>query len=349
METREINDLHESPHPPALTEEHPSIRVCENGVWGLLTQRGAQQLRDVGGSLREGLGQYGLTPRTVRDPAAEQMGEGRALVRTVSTPVHRTVLSAQNLLQGLFKNAAAENPLNMGLDRSMDPFTPAKLPARAQSGIEPWITDVLSDERTLEIEREQLPLRQNATAMLVDAGLLSADVAASEFALGWPWLTEICVCLQQHGALPPGIGDEQVDHLERNLGRRWRRLFLDPHFYECNVKPTYQQVVENALKWSGTSSRSDGRADVLVYSAHDTTLFALLCALEREQPHVEDFAKLTRGQENHVTDGQGHSVLPPYASTLVFTLWDTPQTEQVELQVTYNGRSLGEIVTRNKA
>ncbi len=307
------------------------------------------------------MARYNLEPVALRDdethrPPAEG-GETNKMelvgIHAVSTPVHRTVLSVQNLLDGLFAPDLRPWQLPIELVREIDPFAPnvtktehGGVEVDAKCTIDSMKDAAFADPKVLATEQQYKEFRRDITLKLFRAGLLpSVDNAPDP--LGWPWLCEICICLREYDLLPASITFTDVEEIEAHLARRWRQLFLNEAYYQLAVEPILAGITRRAHDCLSACS-TDGdkpphsiQRQVQVYSAHDSTLFALLGAISLHQQQV--------GNDAQFQAAKYLATIPQYASTLSFILWDHDDGVWVQkshayfsrsLQVVYNGEHI---------
>ena len=216
-------------------------------VFGQLTARGAEQLRALGNILRIRL--QTIAPHLL-DPLASLTAR--------STNLRRTIQSAQNFLCGF--------------------EAPAKIQVRewADENLVPNVTRCppLGSVLKAADAAEQTQAADDAPALKKQlAATFSLD---PDRPLPISKIREILVCvLAHHQPLPPGLSAETVTQVveldAHDWGRRHRpmavvRLGMGPLLDE--LRAGLRAVVEG-----------DTAGGVALFSGHDTTLVALLCAL----------------------------------------------------------------------
>jgi acid phosphatase len=233
------------------------------------------------------------------------------------------------------------------------------------------LEDVLATRPHLQmVEEELLPLAVRVSTVL--RPLLAADAheavfgakqvlshasdeSIEEVPLAWNQLAEIIKCLAiRKNMLPTGITSDDLHQVVQHAAWRWfesfrhpRLAYLGMHEQVQHMLHVCQTFVQNYVlqyqrnNQSGKSTRitppPPPPPPLVLYSAHDSTLIGLLCALKLEQPVA----------------------WPEYGSYLMMELWqvvvpedipqeDNPHTDNAEqdiystfyLQFSLNGKLL---------
>ena len=175
------------------------------------------------------------------------------------------------------------------------------------------LEDVLAARPHLQtVEDELLPLAQRVTAALQP--LLAADAREAVFGakqqprtptlpvhasdesieiepLAWNQLAEITKCLACRGLLPNGENgstamSEQDHHdVVQHAAWRWFESFRHPRLAYLSMHQQVEHMVGACRRFADAYERGATTGPPLVlYSAHDSTLIGLLCALKLEQP-----------------------------------------------------------------
>ncbi|GAB5367286.1 hypothetical protein AAMO2058_001217200 [Amorphochlora amoebiformis] len=274
-------------------------------AWGRLTTRGLEEMEGVGETLRQDLARIGLKPRV------GGLKEGGAVVTRVrSTGYHRTVLSVQALLKGFLPDIKEEDVPDIEIDDLMDPFSP-------HHEAYELLDNLLSKDHVIEEEKKWESLRCRLTNALIERGILEENETFKP--LAWPWLYEIYICLERYDGLPEEVQDPHIKLVEENLLRRWRVLYHD-HTYREKVAGHMRRTVMESWERVMSNPVQDPPTEIEIYSAHDSTMFAIISELE----HRYGIHLL---RDNKV---------PPYASTLTLAL-SKGDDESWEVQASFSG------------
>eukprot|EP00470_Lotharella_oceanica_P011572 CAMPEP_0170190714 /NCGR_PEP_ID=MMETSP0040_2-20121228/49971_1 /TAXON_ID=641309 /ORGANISM="Lotharella oceanica, Strain CCMP622" /LENGTH=196 /DNA_ID=CAMNT_0010438645 /DNA_START=15 /DNA_END=601 /DNA_ORIENTATION=+ len=168
---------------------------------------------------------------------------------------------------------------------------------------------LLNEPHVRNKEQQLLEFRRRATDILISENILPGTVGNTE-PLGWPWLFEIYHCLWNHGILPNGITADDVRVMEMNLLRRWNIIYRDNTFRSMTMNHLHRQL---STAWhqamnegnAGNGGTDDPITEIQVYSAHDSTVFGILCDLEAR----------------YSIDLSPKGYIPPYASSICLSLY----------------------------
>lgn len=257
-------DVASVPHPAA-----------GDGVFGTLSLRGVEMMREGGARLRE---QY---PDIIPPSPSPQA------IRVHSTDFPRTIQSVQALLQGLFP---ADRATTVEIDATKtEQMIPDPVPrvSREQEKLE---SAVLESEAVVRHSAAVEPLRKRYSDVLLQHGTLDpsayemAGVGAGDEAgtvLSWNKLAEVLKCLHAYGRLPAELSDDDVKQASGAGAYRWTALMRERRIAQLAMGRMASSIVASAR----AAALDDGCAERLVlWSGHDSTLFGLLAVFELDAP-----------------------------------------------------------------
>jgi hypothetical protein len=272
---------------PSGSVPHPA---AGDGLFGTLSLRGVQMMREVGAELRR---KY---PSLLQDLplSADDMC-------VHSTDFPRTVQSVQALLQGLApleQRGAGPIPIDCMLSDMMIP-DPVPRATEEQAACE---AVVLRSDAVIRHAAEVEPLRLRYSQALLEAGTLDprayrlSGMGAGDEAstpqgggvpgpLSWNKLAEVLKCLQAYEQLPPSLTDEDVREASAAGAYRWTALMGERRVAHLAMGPMAAALVSAASEGAEGACENDVVARRLhVWSGHDSTLFGLLAAFELDAP-----------------------------------------------------------------
>jgi len=97
----------------------------------------------------------------------------------------------------------------------------------------------------------------------------------STFARRYAQLAEITKCLAVRDRLPPGITSDDQQQIMKFAATRWFHLLRDPRLAVLAMGSMVRMVLGVV---------EEGEEPVTVFSAHDSTLIGLICALRLRNP-----------------------------------------------------------------
>jgi len=95
--------------------------------------------------------------------------------------------------------------------------------------------------------------------------------------LTWAQLAEITKCLVLRDKLPPSITQEQQEQISQYTAWRWFESLRHPRLAFLAMNSMLTRILVDM-------HHHETEPPVIVYSAHDSTLIGLLCALRLEKP-----------------------------------------------------------------
>jgi acid phosphatase len=153
--------------------------------------------------------------------------------------------------------------------------------------------DLLSHNYIQEHEAKQVSFGFNVASP-------SQEEPSSNFILPWPQLAEITKCLRVHNLLPPTITHEEQELILKYTSWKWfetlqhsklgklamHHMMVDLLDNMLHLIREVEQVVKEEIEDDTYPSRSSNNTSALlhIYSAHDSTLIGLMCALQLTQP-----------------------------------------------------------------
>ncbi|CAM9179369.1 unnamed protein product [Ascophyllum nodosum] len=235
--------------------------VSSNPPWGELTVRGAEELRDLGGILRE---HVVAGNNAALFPSGPETEASSIYVRT--TAIRRTQHSAQNLLLGLGLSGDVDLHVR---PRTRETLWPTKNHRRRQ--------EELIDQASQENEwPNHADLKTTTSKML---GVREEDIK-------WSTVREVVTCYEAHGVpLPPdAISSGFVQSVSDYAAWMWGTWFRGKEMARLSIGP----FLEELLSVIGARGQEDGipeaniatRPKLAIFSGHDNTIVPILCALK---------------------------------------------------------------------
>jgi acid phosphatase len=271
------------------------------GPFGKLTQLGLFQMIDVGTTLREELcsdsdsdSDCDFKPDANGDLYHSSLwNPSRPLhskdIRILCTDFPRTIQSVQGLLVGFFPDGLEET---IEIDCSHTSWMiPDPQPRRNQEQ-EELEAQLASRPHMLEREADMLPLAIRCTDAV--RHMLGEGAFGMAFGIGednnsnqpdegrvlpWAQLAEITKCLQVRNLLPESITAEDQEALSAHCAWRWFESLHHPRLSYLAMHKFTHTILHSM-------NHHDTEPILTIYSAHDSSLIALMCAFRLEQPSV---------------------------------------------------------------
>ncbi|KAF0684621.1 Aste57867_23425 [Aphanomyces stellatus] len=263
--------------------------VKHGGVWpnGHLTERGAEDMAEKGRALRRRYASL-LTDFQPQD----------GHVYACSTNVRRTILSAQSLMSGLFP----DNETTLQL-HAKDPIL---------------LTPVhRGDEWRVGFEMARAAALRSVPGFLAFEATVKTALGLTSSGVNWTSLREVLDCRRAHDLpFPDGITDELYEAIVKHSAWEWYTFYGHGHIGQRGFAHAMHEI--HRLLHEGIAKAPHRRLTLV--SAHDTTLVALLCALELDQ--------------------SSGTVAPPYGSTLAFDVYQHKSTRAFHLAITWDDKPL---------
>ena len=256
------------------------------GPFGRLSKLGLLQMIQVGDTLSEELTEEkdnGLF-YTPLFPKERPLHPSR--MRVYSTDFSRTIQSVQGLLIGLFPDG---NPVSVPIDVCNTVLMiPDPKPRRFKEQ-ELLETMLVKRPHVIQKESDMLNLAVKATKALHDMlgkgahevsfGVVQeSDWSIEIEPLQWNQLAEITVCLDSRDMLPPPLTKDDKEDITHHTAWRWFQTLSNPRLVYLAMHDFVSKQM-NVFK-------TDDTEPLTVWSAHDSTLIALLCAYRLERPDV---------------------------------------------------------------
>jgi hypothetical protein len=242
-------------------------------VFGQLTARGLQQMRQRGEDCRREVLQAGGAPAL-----ALQRGDVSKIAVTC-TEFNRTLLSVQGFLHGLVLDHSPPPSAHVTIGtRGTDLLVPdpePRWPGQAEAEAAVW-----SSKEVLDREASLVELRARVMSVLEREDQLGPP-AAKPGTPGapqpsWGRLAEILKCLHAYDRLPSSISPHDVDAVVGHGAWRWFTLLSPEH----GVVRTASAPAGRALLEACAEAIADVDSPALrVYSCHDSTLVGIMQAL----------------------------------------------------------------------
>eukprot|EP00977_Amphora_coffeiformis_P022950 scaffold11998_cov174-Amphora_coffeaeformis.AAC.2 len=301
-----------------IREEEFNHSAGARGPFGKLSKLGLLQMIRVGDTLSEELTkekENGLfyTPLFPRERALHP-----SHMRVYSTDFSRTIQSVQGLLVGLYPDGI---PGQVSIDvRNTVLMIPDPMPRRFKEQ-ELLESMLVKRPHVVQKESDMLALAIKATTALHDMlgegahevsfGVVQDSIESIEIEpLRWNQLAEITVCLDSRDMLPPPLTKEEKDEITHHTAWRWFQTLSNPRLI-------YLAMHDFVTKQMNVFKTAESEP-FTVWSAHDSTLIALLCAYRLERPDV----------------------WPEYASYIVMELVEQIDSKERFVRFSINGQRL---------
>ena len=266
------------------------------GPFGKLTQLGLLQMVELGTKLREELC-WEEGGHAVDEHGNIYLHHGRLFhpdflltpnyVQVISTDFPRTIQSVQGVLVGLFPDLHGEIKIDA---RHTSDLIPDPQPRRT---IEQEELELKLASRPNMLQREEemreLAIRTtNALLPLLGEGAFEVSFGVGEekgstssshhrHHLAWTQLSEITKCLQVRDMLPSTISAQDQYAISAHAAWKWMENLRHPRLAYLAMNPMLTRMLESM-------KHPNKVAPLILYSAHDSTLIGLLCALKLESP-----------------------------------------------------------------
>ena len=250
---------------------HPA---AGDGLFGTLSARGVQQMKAGGEMLRC------TYPEFIPEVATA------GAVSIYSTDFPRTIQSVQALCQGLFPVVSRRSPIQIDATRGHY-MIPDPVP-RLTTEQEELEEAVLASEAVRAHADAVEPLRVHLSDVLHDTvdpraytltGMGAGDVASGHL-LSWNKLAEIMKCLHAYGRLPTGLTEQDVQQASAAGAHRWTVLMRDKRIAHLAMGQMASDIVTAARD----AARDASTPRLVVWSAHDSTIFGLLAMFALDAP-----------------------------------------------------------------
>jgi len=292
-----------------------AIRAAQGQTYGQLTAKGRGQLLALGNMLRGRLTneaycgvEGGIIPSTLIKPTQS--------VEVHSTQFARTIQSAMWLLGGLWPQESRTEGSTVHIDTSSAREMVPDHPDRPTAQIE-LEEEVHSSEHWHRITAEHEAVHRRVMRALHSQGLLPPVTE-----LDWDHLREVVQCLTEHKIALKGVSEEDAAVVSAVSMRQWLTRCGYPGIGPLAIGNLVRRLVAHPqeLADSGTAA-----VPLRVFSAHDSTLTALLANLALTFPDEEWPAW---GLE-----------WPPYASILEVETWSSSENDAA-VRFVFNGTVL---------
>ena len=305
----------------------------ENSVSGQLTALGVSQLAGLGRSLARADGGLLASPRAIS---------------VHSTGRLRTVQSTSSLLDGLLDGVEVGVCVDASLAAAMVPDDPAAMSQRQHDLRDAYF----AGDAQRSAEEAAAPLRTALERALDASGVL--DVPARE--TSWEGLFEVVHCYAAHGDLGVALPIETSEAHElaslagAHVAQRWFGLYSSGLEYSQLSIGRFLRHLGAVLQFGGGGGSggdpakgrlggnaastmmqplhhhdNDAAPELHIFSAHDSTLTAVLCALG-----VEPVGEANKGPFG------GFAAIPPYASYLRLDVLQVEGGAGTEVRVRFN-------------
>ena len=317
-----------------LVDEQTAFKIAENthvlrevefshaagarGPFGKLSKLGLLQMIRVGDTLSEELTEEKTNGLFYSPLFSTERPLHPSNIRVYSTDFERTIQSVQGLLVGLFPGGLA-TPTTIDV-RNTVLMIPDPNPRRFKEQ-ELLETKLVQRPHVVQQETEMLDLAVKATKALhemlgegaheVSFGVVQDSTWSIEVEpLQWNQLAEITVCLDSRGLLPAPLTSQDKEAITRYTAWRWFQTLSHPRLI-------YLAMHDFVMKQMNIFQSADSEP-LTIWSAHDSTLIALLCAYRLERP----------------------AVWPEYASYLVMELVEEVHSREKFVRFSINGQRL---------
>lgn len=295
--------------------------------FGQLTALGLLQMVQLGTKLREDLVQEDDDTLNDKNYSSLNYNNNNNKLFTKEKPLHpkrikarstdfpRTIQSLQALLVGLFPDGIS---LNNGNDDNDDCFMEIDLrhskfhipdPQPRHTKQQELLERQLAlREHMIQKDYAMSPLAIKVTNELMVQNVIQVDEAkriSSGFHVGglspndnenkmtvlpWAQLAEVTKCLRVHNLLPSNITHEEQDWIVQHASWRWFETMRHPKMGKLAMHHMMTDIISNIKNMIQTEQKDDD-ALLHIYSAHDSTLIALMCAFQLDPPtHWPEYA-----------------------------------------------------------
>mmetsp|Transcript_27886 Transcript_27886/g.41158 ORF Transcript_27886/g.41158 Transcript_27886/m.41158 type:complete len:477 (-) Transcript_27886:71-1501(-) len=281
------------------------------GPFGKLTQLGLFQMVQLGTTLREQLIQQDAEDTYHK----EGTSDANKLFNERTNPMHhskmevwstdfpRTIQSVQGTLMGLFPHLEGKIMVDV---QHTDIMIPDPQPRRTkeqqelESTLSKSLLKLQKREEELKAVKEQV---QQLLAPFVAANVVRPFGIGTEKVeqgkkrlLSWSQLSEITKCLALRDKLPSTFTPELQQVVTDHTAWRWFHLFRHPRLAHLAMHSfCYGKIVKEMLEFN-TNNNDTSKKQLFLYSAHDSTLIGMLCALHLQQaaswPDYASYLKL---------------------------------------------------------
>lgn len=268
-----------------------------HGPFGKLTQLGLLQMVELGTKLREEL-YWEEGGHAVDEQGNIVFHHARLFhpdfllapshVQVISTDFSRTIQSVQGVLVGLFPDWQGEIEIDA---RHTSDLIPDPQPRRTTEQEELELK-LASRPNMLQREEEMRELAVKTTKALLP--LLGEGAFDVSFGVGeekgsssshhhhhhhlaWTQLSEITKCLQVRDMLPSTISVQDQHAISAHAAWKWMENLRHPRLAYLAMNPMLTRMLQSMKHPTKV-------APLILYSAHDSTLIGLLCALKLESP-----------------------------------------------------------------
>lgn len=292
-------------------------------LYGQLTAKGCDQLQALGSLLRGRLiesSEYTGNPDFLPESLPAQLSSAPCVAEVYSTRYPRTIQSVQWLLCGLWPEDARDGGSSSRISIS--------------TGLHPLMVPDHPDRPAEQIIlEEEVHATEEWTGGLLEAHALHASLMRSFRSSGllselpgedldWDHIRECLQCCTEHGIELPGIKEGEVDAAYAFNMRQWLTRYGYPGLGRYAIGGLIERLLAHSLGDNERQSQSRLR----VYSAHDSTLVALLANLAIASPGEEwpQFAL----------------EWPPYATVLEVETWRCTRAGTTGVRFLLNGAVL---------
>ena len=322
------------------------------GPFGKLTQLGLLQMIDVGTKLREELcsdsdfdyqeDKHGNLYHSALFGPSKPFESKE--VRVFCTDFPRTIQSVQGVLIGMFPDGL-ENEMDIDC-RHTSWMLPDPQPRRSQEQVE-LEAELASRPHMLDREVKMRPLAvrcTDAVSHLLGDGAFDMAFGVGEEnnssddgrqVLPWAQLAEITKCLKVRNLLPETVSSEDQEDLAAHCAWRWFESFHHPRL-------SYLAMNKFADTMLHSMRRHDTEPTLTIFSAHDSTLIALLCAFRLEMPSAwpeyGSYLKLELLEVTNADDAEGkdrkeHVVRFYLNGSILRSQWHGELREEISLDM----------------
>jgi len=277
--------------------------------FGQLTRLGLLQMVDLGTKIRSQIFQsrtedsdertdYTVVKTTL---FSRENSVDLKRIKVISTNFHRTIQSVQGFLVGFFPDGIpGGNKIDIDV-RYTNIMVPDPQPRRSELQVElekmlcsrPYILQKEEELHDLAMKVSNI-LRRDILSN--DSGSLSFGICEEEPSetdvqvkpLSWPQMAELTTCLRTRHILPSEITPEEQEIIVNHLAWRWFQTLRYPHLASIVMDEMVNLIVENAFQKRYNILHGidgdDSSPCLHIFSAHDSTIIALICALHLKQP-----------------------------------------------------------------
>lgn len=259
-------------------EGYRGVVVGDDDLAGRLTYKGVAQLKEVGRTLRR---------RLVDETQFLSQVDTLSDVNVTSTCIQRTMQSTQSVLSTLSDKDSCERELTIHVPQRWRTMVPDADVTEEQEAIERgfWLGPGIAN-----VEAKLLPVRQKLSALMIENDLADAAnltcghahdydmIASNPASMSWKQIADIVTCTSSWDELPAYLlkEHEALHIMQMHAKWRWFKKFSSGRLLQ---RLAIGEFVSELLQ-----TAQGGDSKLHIFSAHDSTIVSVLCALGLRLP-----------------------------------------------------------------